>query len=105
MSVQPRDIFAESVPSGSSGDGASQPSQTDPSTGAVNESYALPVPSEALSTDYPDSYQALTRRYEDAYNTAGGGKADHVPLSARDGQLHPGDLAGDEGLTGAGKAL
>jgi hypothetical protein len=51
MTVVKRNLFGPSEPMGSSGDGASQPSQIDPNTGQLNTSYQAPRPSSVLSTD------------------------------------------------------
>jgi hypothetical protein len=89
MAIQNRNILGPSIPSPSSGDGASGDA----------------APSARQSTASPDAeYSALTARYDQVRSDVGGGD-DHTDVtSARDGQ-HPGDLRGDEGRTGAGKVI
>src|SRR5271167_1609204 len=50
MSIQSRRILGDSLPSGSSGDGASQDGPTDPNTGQSIGSYTAPAPSPRQST-------------------------------------------------------
>ncbi|MGH3633651.1 MAG: hypothetical protein ACRD1G_04315 [Acidimicrobiales bacterium] len=50
MAIEKRDCLPPAVAMGSSADGASAPSQTDPFTGTVNTGYTAPVPADRLST-------------------------------------------------------
>ena len=71
MSVQHRNIFGDPLPSGSSGDGASGPGQTNSGDGSPNPDYSAPQSSQRMSTTWQgdplNSHDELTSAYNQSY--------------------------------------